>query len=412
MKRESFLSFIILIVACTGLRQDLFSQRSDTLYMNARWQICEKPFASYYRFGRIIIDTFWYYQGYIADYYITDTMEMEGNYSALGEKEGFFYFYYPNGKQKASGEYISNHRFGVWEYYHPDGNLRLRIRYTGDDKNFTVLDYIDSTGKVMTKDSTGTFEFELQNGRDLYRLEGEVSNGQRAGTWKYYSDLSYKNKEQLLIKESYEKGEFKKGYLYNPMGGGILDTYKKNSVEFLLTDYKKLRTTEFFEKDRTTFRNRSDDQDLADYLIRRQAPSFSVESESFDESFTGLLKTLNISSVRRFFNDPQKIYNGEIVLNVSDSGDIEEVEITGNLTSKEKEYMEFFIKKFKNIHEIIVENVGIDAYHKIYFYSVLYADIFPKRFLSHLPEKEFFFAPMPYDKLVQLVKENMKKKRK
>jgi hypothetical protein len=97
---------------------------------------------------------------------------------------------------------------------------------------------------------------------------------------------------------------------------------------------------------------------------------------------------------------------------MSDSGDIEEVEITGNLSGSEKEKMLFFMKKFKNIKEILVENVGIDAYHKMYFFTAIFAEFIPNRYLYLFPQKMFVFSVLPYDKLKQAFKEQIGKKKK
>lgn len=403
--------FFIFLHCCTGT--NAFSQRSDTLYMNSKWQICEKPFASYYRFGKIVIDTFWYYRGYVADYYMTDTMEMEGTYSDIGEKNGLFVFYYPNGNTKAKGNYVNNHLKGEWEYYYRNGNLRMRVDYAGDDRNFIVTDFQDSTGKSLAKNGTGSFEMyvDIPSRFSTYRLEGEFKDGKRDGTWKFYGYIPAKEHEEVMIKEVYDKGELKKGFIYSSFTG-LMDTYKKPIDNIKLIEYGKLKATEYFSKDPTSFRNMKDDQDLADFLIKRETPAFDVEGESFEESFEDVFKTLNTTTVIRYFNNPEKIYNGIVTLNLSDSGNIEEIEITGNLTEKEKEYMTFFFKKFKNIHDITVENVSIDAYHKIYFYSVIFAEFVPKRYLSSLPEKQFLFAPVPYEKLKEMIKNKKKKGKK
>jgi hypothetical protein len=146
--------------------------------------------------------------------------------------------------------------------------------------------------------------------------------------------------------------------------------------------------------------------------VTRKAPSYDAEDTSFIQSYFNMLKTLNTPAVLKYFRDPKKIYTGEIEFNLSDSGDIEEVEISGNLSEKEKEHMLFFVKKFKNIHEILVENVEIDAYHKIYFYTVIFAEFFPRRYLYTLPETLFVFSIWPYDKLKENFREKKKEKKK
>ena len=411
MTKKKGIQFIFILSFFSFAAQKVYSQSDDTLYFNSRWQICEKPFASYYRFGKVVIDTFWYYRGQVADYYTTDTLQMEGSYSTIGEKDGLFSFFYEDGTLKARGRYSNNHLKGVWDYFYRNGKSRMKIVYGGNDVNFIVLNYADSTGKFQCKDGTGGFEMymaRLNGFGTTYRVEGEFKDEKKSGTWKYYAYLPAENKEVLAAKEIYEEGILKKGIEYS-LYNSYSDIYKKPREIVGVLDFEKLKTTESFAKDKTSFRNWKDDQDLADYLQKKQAPSFDVEDTSFEESFFNVLKTLNTPSVIRFFKDPEKIYKGEILINLSDSGNIEEIEITGNLSEKEKEYMQFFLQKFKNIHEIIVENVGIDAYHKIFFFSVIFSEVIPKRYLSNFPEKQFIFSMIPYDKLKEAAKLKRKK---
>ncbi|MBL7732069.1 MAG: hypothetical protein JNM88_12885 [Chitinophagaceae bacterium] len=406
------LGFLLLLL----ITQQSIAQRKDTLYYNSRWQICEKPFASYYRFGRIVIDTFWFYQGRVYDYYMDDKLQMDGNYSSIGEKDGAFWFFYPDGSPQAQGLYIANQQAGIWEYYHPNNKgLKLRVDFAGDGFNFVVHDYIDSTGKVLLKDSTGEFVMDMSvaNTQQHIRLEGEFSKGKKTGSWKYLTYVSSIKKYDLVIKEQFENGVLKKGTTYLP-DNIVWDTYKASERhdQFTPWQFTKFRATEFFQKDRTTFRHTNDDEDLLEYLVNRQAPTFDVEDSTFEASFMGVLSSLNTPSILKYFNDPDKLYNGYVELNLSDSGDIEELEINGNLSPKEKEYMDFFFRKFKNIKEIVVDNVGIDAYHKIYFYTVLFADLVPKKHLYLFPEKMFMFFPVPFDKLKELLHEKSKKKKK
>lgn len=398
--------FFCLLQLCTA------AQNTDTLYFNKSWQICEKPFAEYYRFGKIVIDTFWYYTGPVRDYYLTDTIQMEGEYSAIGYKEGHFSFYYPSGKMVASGNYSNNMRTGSWEFYHPNGMLHYRIIYNGDDVNFAVMDNIDSSGNVLAKDGTGTFKMRLKDYyyANNYNLTGEFLNGNRHGTWKFDRPGATEKEGSMYIEE-YSNGEFKKGKQFNALIGGY-ETYKKMQLATKIIDYDKFATSEAFAKDRTSFRNTQNDQDLAEYLINRQAPAFSTESESFEESFFKVLSTLNNGSFTKYFSKPDKMYNGQISINVSDSGDIEDVEITGNLDDKEKEYMLFFIKKFKNIHDLAIENVAIDAYHKIYFYTVDFQDFFKGYYKNIPPIRMFLFNYQPYDQFKIEATRKLKKKKR
>ena len=406
--RTFFLGAITMPVSFFAL-----SQQRDTIYLNANWEITEKPLASYYRTGKYVLDFDWYYEGVISDYYRNDSLQMKGSYSSNGRRNGTFSFYYDNGKLKTRGNYINNHKAGMWEYFYSDGRLQMRVEYAGNDQLFTVYDFIDSTGKVLAKDGTGSFEMwvHVSVAFGPCRLIGSFKNGTRSGTWEYYTYSPIKKAESVVLRERYEDGVFKKGTIINTFSG-THDSFKEDVDLTRLIEYEKFRATELFTKDKTVFQAKNSNDDLEDYLLRKQAPVFDVEGGDFEESFTGMIRVLNRISITRFFNDPGKIYKGEIELNVSDSGNIEEIKITGNLSEKEQDQMMFFLRKFKNIHELSVENVSIDAYHKIYFYTIIFAEFIPNRDLYNYPESQFVFAVLPYDKLREAMKDAIKPKRK
>ncbi len=411
-KRKASILLKILIPFFCLLNLCADAQSKDTLYFNKRWQICEKPFAAYYRFGRIVIDTFWYYTGVIKDYYDNDTLQMIGEYSSLGYREGRFISFYRNGNLSAAGNYSKNSKTGIWEYFYPNGDLHTRVDYAGDDVNFIVLDNIDTLGNVTAKDGTGYFNLAVRDAGSIitYDLAGEFKQGKKNGTWTYYAS-TYDKQHLAFYIEEYADGVFKKGKRYLPLQNAY-ESYKKVPLATKVPEPDKFRMTEAFGKDQLSFTNTENDEDLAEYLINRQAPSYNTEANSFEESFGNVLLTLNKPSITQFFREPDKIYNGVISINVSDSGDIEDVEVNGNLTEKEKEYMLFFIKKFKNIHDLVVENVTIDAYHKIYFYTVDFQELLKGYYRNIPPIRMFLFNFIPYDKFKFEVTKDLKKKKR
>jgi antitoxin component YwqK of YwqJK toxin-antitoxin module len=164
------------------------SQPVDTVYYNYKWQICEKPFAEYYRYGLISSDSFWHYKGKVEDFYFGGHKQMEGAYSEKGRKEGIFIFYYPDGKVSAQGRYENGLINRFWNYYYPDGSKSAKVYYAGYETSFMFIDAFDSSGKATLKDGSGTFESEVVNLADNlhYHLTGEFLNGKRTGTWKYF----------------------------------------------------------------------------------------------------------------------------------------------------------------------------------------------------------------------------------
>src|SRR5207247_5694769 len=102
--------------------------------------------------------------------------------------------------------------------------------------------------------------------------------------------------------------------------GGIYESYKKPKFSIGVPEYTKFSATESFTKDRTSFRHLDDDLDLKEYLISRKEPEFKLDTSTFLESNFGVLNTLNISTILKHFNDPEKIYHGEAIFSLTDSG--------------------------------------------------------------------------------------------
>ena len=51
---------------------------------------------------------------------------MEKNhYNKEGKQEGYWEYYYDNGKLESKGKYINGKKEGYWEWYHSNGELYL-----------------------------------------------------------------------------------------------------------------------------------------------------------------------------------------------------------------------------------------------------------------------------------------------
>ncbi|MEO7922949.1 MAG: hypothetical protein ABIR30_04675 [Chitinophagaceae bacterium] len=415
MKRQKPLLHIVFFLLFFYINKTAFTQRIDTVYFNKGWMLCEKPFASYYRIGMINMDSLLFYKGRVLDFYMSDTMQMEGNYLPYGIKEGTFIFYYSTGKPSVIGQYTGNQMDGLWEYFYPNGQTKLKIDFAGNAKKFSVLEAFDSTGKMTASNGTGKFEM-LVRYRDVsmtYRLEGQVLDGKRHGSWSFYGFHPILEKEVLVVKEVYEKGDLKKGTVYTAYPTSrILGTYKDMADHISAQEFDKLTITELFLKDPVSFPNRNNNDDLIEYFYTKKTSTYDVNDSTYMGSIVGVLNSLNKSPIRKKFNDPDKIYGGEIIFSLNDSGNIKEVEVNGNLSEKEKEQMQFFFQKFKNIHEIAEEDADVLNEHKIYFYSLIIADFVPLRYLPDYPEKIFIFSPLPYRAFIDFLKTKKRKQRK
>lgn len=410
-KPSIYLSIFLALLCCHEAK----SQRTDTLYFNANWQICEKPFASYYRFGNIVTEGMWYYQGRVLDYYNNDTLQMEGSYSDSGTREGVFRFYYTNGKMLASGAFFGVQQKGLWEFYHPNGKLKLKLDYAGDGKNYIILEFRDSSGVPLLQNGTGEFQIPVSfmNGAATYTLVGHMKNGKREGIWEYRDFHPIRREWVTVMTEEFSDDKFKEGIVYKVYPTTTVSSRHKTPTDRIsLIGFEKFIPTESFAKDPISFRDMQLDNDLLEYLQTRKSPTYAVDSSSYAKSMIGILEILNTASITRFFSKPGKVYGGEVVFTLTDSGAIQNVEVYGNLDDKEKEQMIFFARKFKNIRDITTEAEELNDERKIYFFSLFMADFIPKWYLQYFPAHYFFFSPWPYRATIDKIKAIRKKPKK
>ena len=148
---SSMKTLLILIAVFSFLR--VFSQ--DTIYFDKDWKKTSKSVAKFYR-----IHSSEGSKTKIADYYITDTLQMTGfakgyNLARLDGSfisEGPFVYYHTNGKIRSKGSYKNNIKVGEWLYFYPEGQLHITENYDSKGRfteNFIVY-YPD--GKVRRSD--------------------------------------------------------------------------------------------------------------------------------------------------------------------------------------------------------------------------------------------------------------------
>jgi antitoxin component YwqK of YwqJK toxin-antitoxin module len=227
------------------------SQYQDTMYYNAKWQLCLKSFASYFRCGKIFADSFFYYAGEVHDYYANGNLQMVGNYSKAGLKDGPFTFYYPTGEIMAKGNFTRGLAYGTWTYYYENGTTKARIYYSGDENSLIILDYFDSTGQALTKEGTGHFEIDVNDfaSRQQCKLYGQFTSGNRDGIWKYYK-VNQSDHEVLLFKEQYQNGKFWQGTSYE--SDSFWYFHEPRTITNALF-FDKFWATETFERDQLSF---------------------------------------------------------------------------------------------------------------------------------------------------------------
>lgn len=136
---------MLRVFACVSfllMGLNLFAQiPADTIYYDARWEICTKQKAAYYRISKQFKND----SICISDYYMNGNIQMEGVCSSLNPdvKNGLFKYYYPEGHIESEANYINDTLEGVVKSYFKDtpGKIQIKATYVkgimhGDLKSF------------------------------------------------------------------------------------------------------------------------------------------------------------------------------------------------------------------------------------------------------------------------------------
>lgn len=273
--------FSLLLIKTTAQKVEL----NDTIFYNNKWQICEKPIASYYRLGKLTVDKYAYYSGEIKDYYSTGVLQMNGSYDEKGLKSGLFVSYYPNGNVEMEGSFYNNEMNGVWNYYTADGRLRCRLNCENNIV-FSPLLSINSNGdSVINTSITNKFSIDIRDYKgiiypsssNLRLIEGNSINGKRDGSWKYYlfiesidGNSKLPPKKHLSCEEKYKSGIFKSGRSYGLVGNSL--ELNQPDIYLLKLLPEKYSTTENIEYDYAFGTNKKDQSALADFLFNHVSP--------------------------------------------------------------------------------------------------------------------------------------------
>lgn len=126
-----------------------------------------------------------------------------GSYASkkCNDKNGWFTFYYPEGKRAASGQYFRDRKDGNWRIWYPNGQLRDSIEYEKDRPNGSYYTYYEN-GKLSGK--------------------GSFHNGLEDGTWTWYHTNG-----RVSSVEEYIKGELAGQQCYDTAGRKQLNNCKQ-----------------------------------------------------------------------------------------------------------------------------------------------------------------------------------------
>jgi antitoxin component YwqK of YwqJK toxin-antitoxin module len=383
---------------------------TDTIFFNKSWEICEKEIAAYYRIGTLTIDSFWYYTGINRDYDLNHQLMTEIHYTKEGYKQGPFSHYYQNGKLYVKGQFKNNEPTGNWQWYYPDGKEHAIINFDAGADNFQFIKYVNERGNVTLQNGNGDFEwrFSLKNEPAFrYELKGQYTYGKRDGKWKFYS-IKLDNSTNLTITEKYDDGIYKKSirqvYSNTETIHNKVNNYEFAPVKIWITE--QIRYDNFFRK------NGKENSDLAviRYLFNRTNSEIIVKNKKFEEALVFMLTSLESNRHRLDFHN--KEINGYIKFKVGDNGYPENITIGGEgISEKEKEFLIFYMSKFKNIEMPIVESVAFESYHTIYLYSINVKDFVPIS-IRHEVDKELFFSTLKRDAFKAILESRKKQIKK
>lgn len=404
-KLTPFLLFLLLVKA--GYSQKL----TDTIFYNQYWKICERPIADYYRIGTLAIDSFWFFTGHIEDYTMDHKLVMKGDYSEDGYKNGAFEFYYPDGTLEQKGRYSRDTMRGIWEYYYPNGQLKAVFYFPPDPSRYLVLKFINKEGKTTLENGSGDFEWSDDEpdhpsaDADYYgfRVVGTFRDSLRTGTWEYYLG-NEKNMNTLTYKEFYDKGRLKKTKYVH---------YYTEKVESTNIDFQyvpdKIRITErieydeFLRKQGTGFLE-SNDSNFINYMVNGESPLITVKEQEFGKAIFSIVNTLE-KYKRKVGADPEQDISGEIEFKIGEKGSPEDVTVSGNISDKAKNFIKYLMSKFQHVQMPMMDStVGMEGYHKIYFFNFKTSLVAPAAMQEYLPERYFLFSILPRERFLEFAK--------
>ncbi len=168
----------ILTILFLIFSMSLIAQKQKTKYFDKYWfDVKDKNSASYYRITQKSKDSLNDKIYYVTDYYISDTVQMNGTFKSLNPeiKHGTFTWYYPSGMKKYECKYVDNKKQGEYKYYYESGKIRSIASYINDTVSGKFMAWHENdTMSTMAYYKNGKLDGKLYtfypNG-NLYRFD-------------------------------------------------------------------------------------------------------------------------------------------------------------------------------------------------------------------------------------------------
>jgi hypothetical protein len=141
-------------------------------------------------------------------------------------------------------------------------------------------------------------------------------------------------------------------------------------------------------------------------LFNRKNSEIIVKNKKFEDALVFIIKSLEQNDKQLDYKS--KVINGKIKFKLGENGYPEDITVTGEgLTEKEKEFLTFYMSKFKNIEMPAVESVAFESYHTINFYSIDMKDYVPVSIRNEVGA-ELFFSTLPKDAFIAILETHKK----
>ncbi len=200
---------IIILILCNLLLKSIYSQESLEIFYDSKFKITLKEFATFKRIWK----TRELGNGQFVDIGIDGKKICEGTYKNY-KKEGDFIFYYPNNQISSQGKYLNDRRIDKWIFFYNNGSVNYKINFSSD--KFCVNESYDSIGNNLITNGNGKFIYEYcDSSQNIFNVSGTFKDCEMDDDW----ILSYKG--NILAKEKYEVGKYKKGIRYDIDSKGI-----------------------------------------------------------------------------------------------------------------------------------------------------------------------------------------------
>ncbi len=317
--RTTKLCFCISLIASLT---PAVAQEAINLYYNKDWILTSKDSAVFVRKGMIDTEGWPCFDGKVEDFTKEGKLIMTGGY-AEGKKNGPFAGYDTTGRKLWEGSYNDDKRVGEWNYYYADGSLKSSMRFV--DSELEVITYLDSTGKVLVENGTGswTAEYKEFQGEHIV-VRGKFKNYKHDDIWTW----SLKN-GKLWSKAKFREGRFVDAVI--EVEGQLVKL--ANAISDFPEDPKHEATEGFYLKDPQLL----DNYYFVDKIKGRATSNFSVSE----------VNASPVGGMMEFYQEVSRLLNGRYPQNARRRG------IQGNV------FVEFVVGKDGTLTDFkVIKGIG------------------------------------------------------